>query len=193
MPLLGVIFDMDGTLTVPVIDFAEMRRRIGVPAGDILKTVRAWPAERPAAAFDVIEEIEERARVALTLQPGARELMAFLDARGLRKAIVTRNTRRTVNHLLLHLATRFDPVVTRDFEPVKPDPAPALHICRAWGIAPVDALMVGDYRDDILCGAAAGMATCLLRNERNGEFASLARHVADDLDGVRSLVAGLLG
>jgi hypothetical protein len=28
--LRGVVFDMDGTLTVPVIDFALMRRRVGV-------------------------------------------------------------------------------------------------------------------------------------------------------------------
>ena len=33
----GVIFDMDGTMTVPILDFKEMRRRVGIPnTADIL-------------------------------------------------------------------------------------------------------------------------------------------------------------
>eukprot|EP00955_Chlamydomonas_euryale_P000342 3763-Chlamydomonas_euryale.AAC.3 len=43
---------MDGTLTVPCIDFAEMKRRAGVPANaDILDTIESWEdvARREAA------------------------------------------------------------------------------------------------------------------------------------------------
>jgi len=33
IPLRGVVFDMDGTLTVPNLDFAEMYRRAGLVMG----------------------------------------------------------------------------------------------------------------------------------------------------------------
>ena len=190
-PLRGVIFDMDGTLTAPAIDFAEMRRRLGIPAGDILVTINAWSEADRLAAYAIIEEIEEKARRELVLQPGLHELMALLDERAIRKAIVTRNTARTVAHLLRHMNTTFSEIVTREFEPFKPHPEPALHICRQWRIAPACVLMVGDYRDDLLCGRAAGTRTCLLRNERNGDFASLADHVVADLYELRGLISRL--
>ncbi|KAL3161139.1 hypothetical protein ABBQ38_009514 [Trebouxia sp. C0009 RCD-2024] len=55
----GVIFDMDGTLTMPVIDFAEMRRRCGVLTGDVLDTIAGWPADKQHAANQAIKEVED--------------------------------------------------------------------------------------------------------------------------------------
>lgn len=53
---------MDGTLLKPVIDFAEMRRRVGLTPemGDILDTINQWPEERRAQAYATIAEIEEQ-------------------------------------------------------------------------------------------------------------------------------------
>ena len=52
----AVIFDMDGTLTVPCIDFGEMRRRLGVAEGDILVTVRGWaPARQPGQFYEDVQ------------------------------------------------------------------------------------------------------------------------------------------
>ena len=189
--LRGVIFDMDGTLTEPVIDFAGMRRRLGIPTGDILATVRAWPEAQRRTAFDVIEEIEEDARLRMTIRPGTVELLAFLDRSGIRRGLITRNTTRAVDCLVKRLGTDFSEVVTREFDPVKPDPASALHVSRKWGIAPSEIMLLGDYRDDLLCGNAAGMRTCLLKTDRNHEFAALAHYVVDDLKQFRALVARL--
>lgn len=185
----GVIFDMDGTLTVPALDFAAMRERLGIPAGDILAAVRSWPAERQAWAYEVIDRIEEDGRRALRLQPGAEPLMRLLESRGIEKGILTRNTRKTVDHLLLHLPFRFSAIVTREFDFVKPDPEPVLHICRRWGVAPGEVLVVGDYRDDLTCGRAAGARSCLLLNERNRAFAGLADLVVESLQQLAGLFA----
>ena len=51
-------------------------------------------------------------------------------------------------------------MVTRDFTPQKPDPAPVLHICDHWGFSPHHVLVVGDHTVDILCGQSAGTGTC---------------------------------
>lgn len=60
MEIKGVIFDMDGTLTVPVLKFKEMRSRLGLsPNQDILPTVQSFPPERRAQAMAIIEEMED--------------------------------------------------------------------------------------------------------------------------------------
>ena len=41
----------------------------------------------------------------------------------------------------------------------KPDPAPLLHVCEALNVAPEQAVMIGDSRNDILAGQNANMDT----------------------------------
>ena len=56
-----MIFDMDGTLTIPVLNFLEMKARLGLaPGQDILPTVQRFPPEERARAMAVIEEFEEQ-------------------------------------------------------------------------------------------------------------------------------------
>jgi len=43
-PIEAIIFDMDGTLTVPVLDFDRIRSEIGLPAGPILESLLALAA-----------------------------------------------------------------------------------------------------------------------------------------------------
>jgi len=76
----GVIFDMDGTMTIPVLDFHEMRRRAGITEGqDILVALETMEPERRAEAVRVIEEMELDAGRRIALQPGLLELFDFLD------------------------------------------------------------------------------------------------------------------
>lgn len=78
----GVIFDMDGTLTEPVLNFEEMRRRVGIsPTRDILAHVNSLPKEEKARALEIIESIEEEAHKKLTLQPGTVELLNYLASK----------------------------------------------------------------------------------------------------------------
>jgi HAD superfamily hydrolase (TIGR01509 family) len=178
----GVIFDMDGTLTIPVIDFALMRRRLDIPEGDILAVIRSWPEDRQEIAFGIIEEIEEDGRFKLQLQPGAEALMRTLEARRIPRAILTRNTEKTVRHLQSRLHTAFSVIITRAFPTFKPDPAPALHICQLWEMDPARVLLVGDYRDDLTCGKKAGTRTCLLLNDHNTLFADQADFTVSSLE-----------
>jgi len=58
-PLRGVVFDMDGTLTVPNLDFQELYRRAGVPKGEDILSAK-WRAD--ANASTIVEEFEEEGR-----------------------------------------------------------------------------------------------------------------------------------
>ena len=75
--LRGVVFDIDGTLTVPNLDFKVMYARCGVPpAADIIEAVAAMPSAEKAAAESVIEELEEESRrtLQLCLAPSCRQI-----------------------------------------------------------------------------------------------------------------------
>jgi HAD superfamily hydrolase (TIGR01549 family) len=160
----GVVFDMDGTLTLPTLDFARMRRELGLGPGDLAQQILALSASRQAEAWAVVERHEEAARRTQSLQEGVPELLGRCRSAGVRLGIVTRNTRRSVHALCERFGLTFDAVVTREFPHIKPHPGPVLHILQGWAMRPERALVVGDYVHDIESGRAAGCRTCLFRN-----------------------------
>ena len=169
VPLRGVLFDMDGTLTLPhLLDFAAMRQAVGLPPGSPIRDgIEALPDEKREAAWAEVERIE--LANPSELQPGLLQLMATLKRRGLLVGIATRNTARGVDAMLAAAGLppdSFAPVLTREGPfPDKPHPEIALTAAREWGVPPEACLMVGDSMDDVRCGRAAGMATCLLAPE----------------------------
>lgn len=105
IPIEGVIFDMDGTLTVPAYDFVKLRERLGLPRGaDVLKAVEAMDSsESRAAAHKIIEEFEEEGLRGLQLQPHAVDLLRFVSQHSVGRALVTRNSQRSVQVFLTAL------------------------------------------------------------------------------------------
>lgn len=166
VPLRGVVFDMDGTLTVPNLDFDEMYRRANVPRGDDILSPK-WRHDPVASA--VVQEMEEEGRRTLRLMPGAGELATWLHSHRVPVALVTRNSRLTVAHFHRHVwpagVAPMSPAISRDDDhPPKPDPTAFASIAGDWGIPPgPEWLMVGDSpRNDIAFGKAAGARTALL-------------------------------
>lgn len=159
-----------------------MRTVLGITQPtDILDHIESLPHPEKTAALEAIRAIERKAMASQTPQPGLTSLMAYLDARGIRKAICTRNFDVPVQNLLdNHLAgSVFHPVVTRDFKPPKPDPAGILHIAQQWDLEDASGLiMVGDSIDDLTAGRKAGAATVLLVNDVNQK---LVEHEHTDL------------
>lgn len=190
----GIIFDMDGTLTVPVLDFAAIRKEIGLTAegGDLARKIREMPPDFAQAAWAVIERHEALATDQARLQPGATTLLETCRERGLRLGLLTRNTRRSVDGLCRRFALRFDTVVTREFPHIKPHPEPVLHICRQWCLPTHRTLVVGDYRHDLESGRAAGSPTVFVRNPGSEDFSALADWTVDSLDELRRRLFGAL-
>ena len=100
-PLTGAVFDMDGTISVPNLDFKVMYERCGVPMSeDLLRSIAAMPANQATAANAVIDEMEAEGRRTLQLEKGAKELASWLAFHGVPMALVTRNSALTVDHML---------------------------------------------------------------------------------------------
>ncbi len=176
----AVIFDMDGTLTIPAIDFAKLREEIGCQDEDIIDGINMLPVEARGRAWEIVERHEKEAMRNLRLTPGVPELMRKLDSAGLRKGLLTRNSRSSFDEFAVKTGFKFDIVVDRSFPFLKPHPGAVIHMLGEWKIHPSRALVVGDYIHDIHCGKAAGASTCLLLNENNRRYGEIANFAVPD-------------
>lgn len=178
------VFDMDGTLTVAVHDFAAIRETLGIPPEhDILTHLAALPAEEAAAKHAWLLEHERDLAIASRPAEGAVELVRELAERGCQLGILTRNARELAHVTLeaIGLADCFavEHILGRDEAAPKPSPDGLLKIAQAWDVSPASLVMVGDYRFDLDCGRAAGARTVLV-NLPDNPWPELADwHAAD--------------
>ncbi|MBB2495337.1 HAD family hydrolase [Aquipseudomonas ullengensis] len=187
------VFDMDGTLTIAVHDFAAIKRALGIPQDhDILHHLAALPEAEAQAKHAWLLEHERELAIASVAAPGAVELVRALHARGIRLGILTRNAHELA---LLTLAAiglgdcfASADVIGRDEAIPKPDPDGLLQLAARWGVAPGELVMVGDYRFDLDCARAAGAFSVLVNLAENpwpeltdlhaGDCAALLAHLA---------------
>lgn len=164
---------MDGTLTLGIHDFEAIRQTLELPIGSpILESLRQLPPEIAATKQKQLREIELDIARQSTAQPGAKSLLERLLAQEKQIAILTRNG-KDIAHETLHacgLIDFFDPtlVLSRDCHAPKPEPDGILALLDTWGTPPTEAVMVGDYKFDLMAGQRAGTATVYI--DTSGEF-----------------------
>ena len=164
MDLRYWIFDMDGTLTVPVHDFNNIKQRLGLAEDQALLTsMMALPEPERAMAFKVVGEWEESLAKTASANPDALALLDCLTQKQARIGVLTRN-RRDLIEVTLSAAGILefvdpDSLLGRECATPKPAPDGVLAICNHWGVEPEKAIMVGDHYDDIEAGLRAGCLT----------------------------------
>lgn len=185
-----IIFDMDGTLTVPTLDFDRMRAEIGITKGSLLEELETMsPAER-ARAEEILHRHEAGAAATSALQPGAKEVVDAIRKFGFPVALMTRNTRVSVKVFQDRHGLTFDLIRTREDGVCKPSPQPVYEICGTLGGKPADAWVIGDFHYDVLCGNAAGATTVLMWSEPGPlpEWSGEANHIIRKLGEMLSLL-----
>lgn len=192
--LRAVIFDLDGTLfdratsvarlarhqharfpllqRVPVEQyvarFLELDARGYVPKDAVYRTLAAEIGAPGSLADALFDDFRAHYHDACVPMPGMAALLTALRERGLRLGIITNGgdafQRRTV--AALGIADQIDVVLTSDAEGVKkPDPAIFHRACARLGVAPRDAVCVGDHPTvDVDGAAAAGLSAVWLRD-----------------------------
>lgn len=167
MSIKGIIFDMDGTLTLANVDLATVNKELRIPESEpILEYLEKLDEPKRSESLKVLEKYEARAAENSRLNDGVVEVLEYLRKRGVKTALLTRNSRRSVDILMKRHRLHFDVVVTREDAPPKPSPHPVKLISERLGIAPKDLLVVGDVHFDIFSGKAAGAQTAFLSNGR---------------------------
>lgn len=177
-----IIFDLDGTLTDslpdltdatnymlarfnrPELTMAEVRKLVGQGARRLVERAMPGAAE---------EEIESALQVFLDyndthiadktrLYPGVKETLDCLRAEGRLMAVISNKNVVLCRKLLdlLGAGGYFAAVLGADSLPYrKPSPEPVLKVLRDFGVAPWEAVMVGDSINDMAAGKGAGVMT----------------------------------
>lgn len=183
MKRCALLFDLDGTLVDSVPDLAAAANRllaelgrapldeveIAAMVGDgVAKLVERALAARQtsdfalAAATARFTALYEADAVTLTRPyPGVREGLAAFAHAGVTLAVCTNKPERATRAVLegLGLARFFAVVIGGDSLPArKPDPAPLIAALNRLGVAPTEAAMVGDHRNDVLAAQGARIA-----------------------------------
>ncbi|MBB2804832.1 UNVERIFIED_ORG: HAD superfamily hydrolase (TIGR01549 family) [Xanthomonas campestris] len=161
------VFDMDGTLTEAVHDFALIRRALEIPPeADILHYLASLPAEQAAAKHAWLLAHERELAHAAQPAPGAVALVRALQAAGCRLGMLTRNARAlaqvTLQAIGLHDAFAWDDIVGRDEAAPKPAPDGLQYFAQRWAVGGTALVMVGDHHNDLACGRAVGACTVLV-------------------------------
>lgn len=183
-PLLGIVFDLDGTLVVSNQNFPKMRKEViriaelhGVMPGHL--STREPTARLITAAEDelslagvpetmrhrfvadvhrAIDAIEMEALPTTHARTGAGELLKALEDRGYRIGLLTRSCDAFCRAALQRtaLAPHFPYLRTRSAAgPAKPSPDALLLLLHDMGVPPARALFVGDHTMDAECAVGA--------------------------------------
>jgi len=185
-PLLGIVFDLDGTLIVSDQDFGRMRHEviriaelygmgpgrlsISEPTARLIDT--ALDALKSQGLPDTllfrfqadihrtIDGIEMQALSRTRARIGAAVLLKALEERGFRVGLLTRSGESFCRAALIktELAPYFPYLRTRSASgPAKPHPDALLLLLKEMGVPVGRALFVGDHRMDAECATGAGV------------------------------------
>ncbi len=178
-----VLFDFDGTLadtardminalnmllknaSRPPVNYEELRAFVsnGTPA--LLK--KGFDCSPGDAEFEPLRKqflrtYEDNVCVHTTLYPGTEEILEKCRNSGIAWGIVTNKPEYLTLEIVekLGLSDKVACVVGGDtLAKRKPDPEPVIHACALAGVAPQDAVFVGDSSRDIEAGRRAGLIT----------------------------------
>ena len=196
MNIGGIIFDMDDTLIESPLDFDAIRADLGFDAGElILETIDGLDDEdRKRECRQILRSHEHRAAQQSKVIIGVEEFLADVSCRGIRTAVLTRNSRETVDLVFArHQLSGFDQILTREDAPPKPDPAGLRLICERWDIDPSEAMFFGDFWFDIEAARRAGVYSVLYASGELPDYAdkadSIVRNYTDAINLLDKLLA----
>jgi HAD superfamily hydrolase (TIGR01509 family) len=185
----ALLFDMDGTLTRPALNFPRIKAAMGIGSRPILEALAEMEDAERAKAQQILHQFEEVAAGESVLNEGCDGLMRFAGTRGLPTALITRNSRKSVRTVLERHCLAFPVLITREDGRHKPHPDPLLLACTRLGVSPSDAWMIGDGQYDVEAGLAAGIKTVWISHGRKKEFAAEPWRTVADLTELTALLS----
>ena len=194
MPIGAVLFDLDGTITEPLLDFSQIRREIGISSDypSVLEGIQDLNAEAYSRAMEILRRHEEYAARHSTLQPGVKSVLAYLRQRSIHTGILTRNCRQCTEFVLQKHGLSFDGIITREDGPAKPDGFGVLCLCRQFDVSPANTMVVGDYLHDLLAAHNAGAVPVLfISHAKANEYENHADFCISHLDEVLQIIDNL--
>jgi len=168
----GLLFDMDGTITRPMLDFARIRAEMGITSGPMLAALAKMSAAERAVAEEVLLRHEKKAAGESELNSGCETLFEWIGEREIPVALITNNSRASLTTVMERHQLSFHVMITREDGAFKPDPSPLLSACAQLKTAPEQVWMIGDGQYDVEAGNAAGIRTVWISHHAPRPFAA---------------------
>lgn len=180
----GVIFDCDGVLIDSVeanmLFYNTVRKKLGLPELNaeqreycqMSTAAQALEYITPPALHSAMGDVVRKMSYARDIEPmiqASEHIITLLKAlKG--KFFLGVHTNRTgpLDYMFnrLKMSGYFDPVMTVMYCEPKPSPDGARKILQQWGIAPHEALFIGDSLMDMQAAKAAGIPFLSYRNDK---------------------------
>jgi HAD superfamily hydrolase (TIGR01509 family) len=184
----AVLFDMDGTLTEPMLDFPRIKAEMGIGSGPILESLAELDESRRSFAEAVLLQHEKIAAEQSRLNHGCRELLALLKSRRISMALITRNSRLSAATVTARHDLDFDILITREDGPFKPNPFSLSLACQRLGVGPDEAWMVGDGQYDVEAAIAAQIRPVWISHGKPRHFSTEPWRTVADLPELTALL-----
>lgn len=184
MKIKAVIFDLDGTITEPYLDFDKIRQEIGLSPDSepILESMQKMSPAQRQKTEEILYKHEQLAVEHSTLNKGTTQLFDWLKKNNIPVGILTRNTKHNAAAVAQKHNLEFNAIFDRHDGPPKPDPFGVQKLCKFFKVKPQETLVIGDYLYDLQSAKAAGATAILVRAGKNAEkFGEHADYVIDSL------------
>jgi HAD superfamily hydrolase (TIGR01509 family) len=190
--LKGAIFDMDGTVVDVPYDWGEIKAELETQGKPILPYIHNLGEPERSEKWKILERFESEATQKAKLKPGMREFLGLLSARGVKKALVTNNSRKNVSFLLEKFRLEFDCVISRERGLWKPSGAPILVAMKELQLDKEECCVVGDSHFDVRAAEEAGIPLIFILNEDTEKFIEMGAEVFSSVEALQAKMVKLL-
>lgn len=192
MRLKGAIFDMDGTVVDVPYDWGKIKAELGTQGKPILTYIEDLEEPERSEKWKILERFESVATQKAKLKPGMREFLNLLSMRGVKKALVTNNSRKNVSFLLKKFNLEFDCVISRERGLWKPSGAPIRVALRELRLNKEECFVVGDSHFDVRAAEEAGIPLIFILSEDRERFNKMKAEVFSSVEALQTKMLKLL-
>jgi HAD superfamily hydrolase (TIGR01549 family) len=163
----AVLFDLDGVLVHSPLDLAAIKRELfGDSRIFIIEGINSLKGDEREEKTRLLLQRELEAAQQAKFDPAVPELFGWMESRGLKRGVITRNSNEVVRLIADNHGVDLGAIVGREDAPPKPDPASVYAACEALGVDPSECVMVGDFVFDVEAGRSAGCRTVFLETDQ---------------------------
>jgi HAD superfamily hydrolase (TIGR01509 family) len=191
--LKGAIFDMDGTVVDVHYDWGKIKAELETQGKPILIYLNSLDEPERSEKWKVLERFEYEATQEARLKPGMHDFLDLLRTRGVKRGLVTNNSRKNVTFLLKKFNLEFDCVISRERGLWKPSGAPILAALKELGLKKGECCVVGDSHFDVRAAQEADIPYIFILNEDKERFDAKDAEVLNSVGALQKRVVELLG
>jgi HAD superfamily hydrolase (TIGR01549 family) len=191
--LRGIIFDLDGTIVEVPYDWSRIRADLGTSGLPVLSYLDSLEEPERSRKWRLLQAYEDEATKKARLKEGIKDFLHFLIRRGLKKALVTNNSRDNVRFLLRKFRLEFDLVLSRESGLWKPSGAPFKEAMRRLVLKKEECAVVGDSSFDLQAAEEAGIERVFLFSRDRAKFSSSRAEVIPSVAALQQKFETLLG